>query len=220
MSIQLRNDTDHGSSGNSDSGEAAPHITEFTLDEIQAMKSTSSNMVVFNSEEGSQDEFSLKGHVSTLWSLTPKDTAEYRQAVKNRQLSAATRVRTVKSVDSKTVFEHSQSVQQEIDFVSPAYVSDRKRDGDPGMATGGGGGGRRQRGEKATEKELKQLTKKLLDVFADQECLTFKQINASCQAHEQDLRDLLKKYCDYHSKGALKSNYELKAEYKGSLSAK
>ena len=62
---------------------------------------------------------------------------------------------------------------------------------------------------------MQELKKKLLEVFGEREYLTFKEINAYCQAYEPDLRELVKKYCDYHAKGPLKTYYELKAEYKG-----
>ena len=209
VSIQLRSDIVPESVSALNPVEAAPNITEFTLDEIQNMKSASSNMVVFDSNEG-QDSFALKGHVSTFWSLTPKDNEQYRQAVKSRQLNASTKIHSVKSIDSKVVFEHSSKIQ-EVGFKPPAYVTDRKRDVD-NLA---GGAMRRVRGEKATEKEMKDLKKKLLEVFGEREYLTFKEINGYCQTYESDLRDIVKKYCDYHAKGSLKTYYELKTEYKG-----
>jgi hypothetical protein len=216
VSIQLRSDiapeSSMSRSSSVESADAPPTITEFTLDEIQNMKSTSSNMVVFDSNEG-QDAFSLKGHVSTFWSLTPKDNEQYRQAVKNRQVNASTKIHSVKSIDSKTVFEHSNKAQ-EVGFKPPAYVTERKRDVD---SLGAGGAPRRVRGEKATEKELNELKKNLLKVFGGpRDYLTFKEINQYCQAYESDLRELVKKYCDYHAKGSLKTYYELKPEYKGS----
>jgi hypothetical protein len=191
VSIQLRSDL--GSDGGDDGGlvDAIPIVTEFTLDEIQNMMGSTSNMIVFDSNE-TQDEFSVKGHVSTFWSLTPKDNEQYRQAVKSRQLTASTKSHTVKSIDSKSAFEHSNKVQ-EVGFKPPAHVTDRnKRDLDSLAA----GGARRVRGEKATEKEMKDLKKKLLEVFGEREYLTFKEINAYCKAYEVDLRELVKKYCD------------------------
>lgn len=214
VSIQLRSDIGDIGGENSmdvDTTDKPPAITEFTLDEIQSMKSASSNMVVFDSNE-TQDSFSLKGHVSTFWSLTPKDNEQYRQAVKSRQLNASTKIHSVKAIDSKAVFEHSNKIQ-EVGFKPPAYVTSNRPDLDQT-----GLGMKRPRGEKATEKELKELKKKLLEVFGKREHLTFKEINGYCRAYESDLRDMVKKYCDYHIRGALKNYYELKPEYKGGVS--
>lgn len=213
VSIQLRSDTGAVSdSGGSASTSELSKITEYTLDEIQAMKSTNSNMVVFDSNE--DQDFALKGHVSTFWSLTPKDNEQYRQAVKSRQLAASTKVHSVKSIDSKAVFEHSNKVQ-DVGFKPPAYVTGNRLDSDNQAAYAS----RRGRGEKATEKEIQEIKKKLLEVFGKREHLTFKEINGYCKAYEPDLRELVKKYCDYHIKGSLKTHYELKPEYKGSVSS-
>lgn len=212
VSIQLRNDTP-SNSGASDQSIENPVVTEFTLDEIQNLKGTSSNMMVFDSNEG-REKFSVKGHVTTFWSLTPKDNEQYRQALKARQLNASTRNHSVKSIASKTVFEQANKVQ-EVGFVPPAYVADRRKE----LSGVSGAPIRRSRGEKPTEKEVNELKHKLLEVFGKREFLTFKEINGYCQAYESDLRDLVKKYCVYHSKGSLKTYYELKAEYKGKMSS-
>ena len=212
VSINLRSDIAEDSHDVDNSHVKIPRVTEFTLDETQQMKGSSSNLVVFDSTDY-QDNFSVKGHVTTTWSLTPKDTEQYRQAVKNRQLKATTKTHSVKAVDPKTVFDSANKVQ-EVGFKPPAYVTDRNRTID------GVGLVRRNRGEKASEKEMRELKRKLLEVFAEREFLTFKEMNGYCQAYEPDLRELVKKYCVYHTKGSLKTYYELKPEYKGKMTGK
>lgn len=171
---------------------------EFTLDEVP------SGPQIYSFEHNkTQRQFSVKGRVSKRYSLKPKSNEQYNQVVRNRTTIASKGGRKITVTENETALIGAITTK-EIDFIPPAYVDARKRDAEAGI-------GKRTK----AVVNVADLKKRMLDAFSQQEFLTFKEIFASCNATgESELRELLKKYALYHSKGKMKMYYELKPEYR------
>jgi hypothetical protein len=190
LSVQLMGD-DSGSS-------SAATSEEFTLDEVPA------GPQIYSFEHNkSQRQFAVKGRVSKRYNLKPKSNEQYRQVVRNRTTIASKGGRKIAVTKNEDALIGAMTTK-EIDFIPPAYVDARKRDADTTVA---------KRTKAAVN--VAQLKTIMLDAFSKQEFLSFKEIYASCGATgEIELRELLKKYAVYHSKGKLQTYYELKPEYR------
>jgi hypothetical protein len=177
---------------------------EYTMDEAAP---ASSNSIALDYDED-KERFSLKGRISKRYSLKAKQTEKYQQIIRNRT-SAAHQVKQAKRVDNAQTMM-SAFEPKNVEFIPPAYVDDRKKNSESN------GGGKRAKGS-VDPGEIRQG---VIAAFGKREHLTFKEIKTFCRsAPESDLRDLLKQYCTFQSKGPLKNYYSLKPEYRSNTSA-
>ena len=178
-----------------------------TADEYEMNETAVTNqMVAFNYDEKStKPRFIMKGRISKRYSLLAKQTEKYRQVIRNRT-SAAQQVKQAKMVDNAETILSSFEPKQ-IDFIPPAYVDDRKRNSEVTTTS------KKSRGGGADISEVRQ---NMISAFGLRDYLTFKEIKSRCRsANESDLRELLRQYTTFHSKGPLKNYYALKPEYRG-----
>lgn len=153
----------------------------------------------------SQDKFKVKGKVSKTYNMNPKDTDAYRKLCRERRAheGKANETQTLKMED---VLGHS-SAPKEVDFIPPVYV-DAKRNAAAQM----GGSNKRQRG--TNETDSRDVRNKLLQAFSLRERLTLREIHGVCQVPEAQLKEQLKTYAVFNSKGIYKNYWELKPEFK------
>jgi hypothetical protein len=174
---------------------------EYTMEETP---SSSSMLALDYNEE--KERFSIKGRISKRYTFKAKQNEKYQQIIRNRT-SAAQQVKQAKRADNAQTLL-SAFEPKNVDFIPPAYVDDRKRNSEMNS-----GGGKRAKGV-VDPAEIRQG---VISAFGKREHLTFKEIKTFCRsAPETDLRDLLKQYCVFQSKGPLKNYYSLKPEYRAS----
>jgi hypothetical protein len=175
---------------------------EYTLDEIP----TSSQMMGFG-YDSKEDKYFVKGKVSKLYALRPKGMA-YRQVIRNRNEASQTK-KELQKVTASQINQNSTSAL-EVDFIPPAYV-DAKRKAESESSSS-------KRPSRASE-GIEDVRRKVIEAFSRKEQLTLKELLSYTQSSQTDVKELLKTYAKFHSKGPLKNFYELKPEYKTSTSS-
>jgi hypothetical protein len=178
---------------------------EYTMDETVPVSSNSMIALDFDPDK---ERFFMKGRISKKYSFKAKQTEKYQQIIRNRT-TAAHQVKQAKRVDNAQTIM-SAFEPKNVEFIPPAYVDDRKKNSEAG------GGGKRAKGS-VDPGEIRQG---VIAAFGKREHLTFKEIKTFCRsAPESDLRDLLKQYCTFQSKGPLKNYYSLKPEYRSNTAS-
>lgn len=175
---------------------------EYTMDEIKI----TNQMVPFSYNENEQ-RYSVKDKISKRYQLIAKQNEKYQQIIRNRT-AVAQQVKQAKVIDNAETILSSVEPKQ-IDFIPPAYVDDRKRNMEENTTTTT----KKGRGGNVDIGEVRQ---NMISAFGLRDYLTFKEIKSRCRsAADSDLRELLRQYTIYHSKGPLKNYYALKPEYRG-----
>mmetsp|Transcript_15328 Transcript_15328/g.23080 ORF Transcript_15328/g.23080 Transcript_15328/m.23080 type:complete len:258 (-) Transcript_15328:156-929(-) len=190
LDVQLLDD-------NNESGDKT-YTDEYTLDEVPL----GPQLVAFEFDKN-EHKFSVKGKVSKRYNLKPRSTEQYQQVLRNRYVASEKRHQS-REVADKDLVVLSNFESRSVDFIPPPYVDAKRREES--------GSNKRVKPVVSDEKEIRQ---RMIEAFASTEYLTFKQINTVCRASEADLREVLRKYADYHSKGPLKNYYALKPQYRG-----
>lgn len=171
---------------------------EYTMDETP----TSNSLLALDYDQ-EKDRFSIKGRISKRYTLKAKQTEKYQQIIRNRT-SVAHQVKQAKRIDNEQTIL-SAFEPKNVEFIPPAYVDDRKKTNEMNSSS------KRAKGS-VDPAEIRQG---IIASFAKRDHLTFKEIKTFCRsALESDLRDLLKQYCVFQSKGPLKNYYSLKPEYR------
>jgi hypothetical protein len=170
---------------------------EFHLTELP----TGPQVVAFSSH---QDKFKIKGKVSKTYNMNPKDTEEYRRVCRERrQLEAKTRETHALKMED---VQQQSNAPKEVDFIPPAYAEAKRN------AAGAVGSNKRQRA--STDAASKDIRNEILKAFSLRERLTLREITSVTHIAESQLKDNLKVYATYNTKGAFMSYWELKPEYK------
>ncbi|CAM9398028.1 unnamed protein product [Ectocarpus fasciculatus] len=176
---------------------------EFHLAELPA----GSQVIAFSAN---QDKFKVKGKISKTYNMNPKDTEEYRRICRERRLQEAksneTRALKVEDVQNQS------NAPREVDFIPPVYTDAKRGTAAPT------GSNKRQRG--SNDVDSRDVRNKLLQAFSLRERLTLREINGVCQVPESQLKEQLKTYATFNSKGIYKNYWELKPEFKASPSTK
>lgn len=154
-----------------------------------------------------QDKFKVKGKVSKTYNMNPKDTDEYRRICRERRLTEA-KTKETQTLNMEDVLSHSKQ-SQEVEFIPPVYT-DAKRN----AMSVSGGSNKRQRG--GNDVDSRYVRNKLLQAFSLRERLTLREINGVCQVPEAQLKEQLKTYATFNSKGIYKNYWEMKPEFKTS----
>ena len=174
---------------------------EFVMVELPSER----QLMVFESNE---DKFKIKGKITKSYNFNPRDSEAYRRS-KRERLEAAASIKQTQKLEIEDVQPGLRSAM-DVDFIPPAYVENRK------AALLSGTGQKRPR----SELDSRDIRNKILETFDGTERLTLKQLNSACHASEKELKDQLKLYAIFHSKGPYRNYWELKPEYKGSSAKK
>jgi hypothetical protein len=169
---------------------------EFVMVELPSER----QLIAFESKD---DKFRIKGKITKNYNFNPRDSEAYRRS-KRERLEAAASIKQTQKLEIEDIQPGLRSAM-DVDFIPPAYVENRK------AALLSGTGQKRSR----TELDSRDIRSKILEAFDRTERLTLKELNSSCQASEKDLKDQLKLYATFHSKGPYRNYWELKSEYKG-----
>lgn len=171
---------------------------EYTIDELP----TGPQIYAFEHDK-TGNSFSIKGRVSKKYNLRPRLNSEYHKNLRMKTLKAS-QTHQISSVDSAEAMIKNQGRSGEVDFIPPIHADARKRDTDST--------GRRTKG--TTGADTGDVRQRMLNAFAQNEHLTLKELNSICRSNEKELRKLLDQYAIYHSKGKLKTHWQLKEEYR------
>jgi hypothetical protein len=175
---------------------------QFTLDEVKTSgMSDGDTMLAFNIDNDTK-QLSIEGTVTKSMVLKPSRTAEYQNLVRQRGLSKIANRREVAVVEARDV-EEAAKQSCTIEFLSSVRGEMKKKGG--GKATG--------------ELDLGALKSKFFEAFELDKRQSFDTILTMCSqvpgfSREQDLRDLLEKYANYHHKGPFRGLWELKSTFR------
>lgn len=216
LSIKLNND--HISS----TSPSSPFPTEFSLEEIGKDAKGGDDFYALTTTETTEGEpkFSFDGKITKNLLLKPKDTSTYHEFLRDRK--EKTRLKNRKETmlaDSRDI--HRASLQpQVIDLVtSEREEMKKKRRMDnqnllPAFTPDTAGG---------LVTSISYVRNRIFNAFAVNEKQSLKDILALCHAgataakvtfRDEEVRETLKEYARYNSKGMFKSFWELKPEFR------
>ena len=177
----------------------ATSVTDFVLEEFTG----GLTFIPFLKNENS-GAYEVKGHISKQFVLKPRGDDKYRDFVRQRTLLASSRARTTKELDP-SVIHAGLPISSEVDFIPPVYADTKRKLAEQRLNP--------SKKIKSTG-DTKDLKSKMFQAFEKKDRLTFKEIISFCQSNEKEMKDQLKDYALYHSKGPYKNYWELKPEYR------
>jgi len=171
-------------------GHSTPSVDDFIVEELPG----GPQLYAFNYNEETES-FAVSGKVTKNCNLMP----ESANAFGNLQIALAEQRdeerRRVKILDRKGTLQLNTDPSKTVPFIPPVLLDKKKR-----LQAGA---------------EKSDLLDNLFAAFKKEEYLTLKDLIQYCACTEQDLKQAVKEYCDYNSKGKFKNFYQLKREFKG-----
>lgn len=207
MEIKL-NDNDNINDNDDNDIDPALKVNEFTLEAIPFDKD--GQLLAFShadNDNNDNESYALLGNVTKKLDMKPRGTAQYREIIKHRTITAEMKKET-KSTDHQLFTKNSDVAKYVVDFRLPKtefkknqLIEKRRKECANDMA------------------QIDSLRSLIFEVFAQNEHNTLKDIVAICKdqpgyTKEKDLKDMLDNYAFYHSKGPWRGFYELKPEFK------
>jgi hypothetical protein len=186
----------------------------YILDEL---KSSTDTIVAFSTERDGNG-FTIDGKVTKNMVLKPEINDEYRQLIRERALLNVMNKKEIGLANMKEI-ERTATQSHTVEFITSDKVemkrkaaAERAMQSSKRAALSGGL-------IEASEELENRLRSKLLEAFAQNERLTFKDIVTACSgvpgfSRDKDLRDVLEMYGKYNTRGLYKHYWELKPEYK------
>eukprot|EP01041_Mallomonas_annulata_P001172 gene1172-2276_t len=182
-------------------------VTDYELDELSG--GVELMPFVHNEEDGS---FSLKGAITKNCSLKPKGDFKYRESIRARTENASKKIQSVKQIDNDEAFNSQMNIGI-VDFIPPHSVQAKRRALEQRTTTAK----RIKSAAGSTEGSGKDIRSKIFQAFEAKELYTLKELANFCQSPEKDVKDVIKDYTNFHSKGLYRNFYELRMEYKSTL---
>ena len=169
-------------------GHTGPSVDDFIVEELPG----GPQLYAFNYDEESKS-FAVSGKVTKNCNLMPENA----NAFGNLQIALGEQReeerRRVKVLDRK-MLEVTADPSKTVPFIPPILVEKKKKF---------------QAGSDRTE-----VMENIFAAFKKDEHLTLKDLMQYCSCPEQELKQLVKDFCDYNSKGKLKNFYQLKKEFR------
>jgi len=213
MEIKL-NDNNNNEEDEEDD-DPASKVNEFTLEAIPfdkdgqllAFSHTDNNNNNNNNNNNDNESYALLGNITKKLDMKPRGTAQYREIIKHRTITAEMKKET-KSTDHQLFTKNSDVAKYVVDFRLPKtefkknqLIEKRRKECANDMA------------------QSDSLRSLIFEVFAQNEHNTLKDIITICKdqpgyTKDKELKDMLDNYAFYHSKGTWRGFYELKPEFK------
>ena len=147
------------------------------------------------------NNFQVKGNITKNYNLNPKDTESYRKRKREESL-AASKGNVTRSLAIQDVRTGPTSTM-EVDFIPPKYAEIKRA-----AAGSSVHGGRRSR----SDVDARDIRGRIFEAFSKNERLPLKAIIQSCEASEKEVKDVLKQYATFHSKGPHRNLWELNSD--------
>ena len=169
-------------------------LTAFNIDEL----SKGPPVYAFDFDH-TQGKFSRVGYVEKKTALRPVDSEKYKEGVRKRSIAAMT-AHNIQKASNEEYGEILTLGTREVDFVAPAYATNKKK-----MA---------ERAKSNGELDPKILQRNVLDTLVAHDRMTLKDISITCGALEKDVKAILQGIGTYIKSGRFKHFWELKQEFK------